>query len=98
MSYKTILVHCDVNPKLSQRLQVAVELAQRFGACLVGVHVQVPIDLPAFSAGACLKEDACSTAYDNARPNSEGSTATARYRGTVEEAAQVCAVSRKRSS
>ena len=51
MNYKTILVHCDVNPKLSQRLEVAVELAQRFGAYLVGVHVQVPIDVPAFSGG-----------------------------------------------
>lgn len=51
MNYKTILVHCDANPKLSQRLEVAVELAQRFGAYLVGVHVQVPIDIPAFSAG-----------------------------------------------
>ena len=51
MNYKTILVHCDVNPKLSQRLEVAVELAQRFGAYLVGVHVQVPIDFPAFSGG-----------------------------------------------
>ena len=51
MNYKTILVHCDVNPKLSQRLEVAVELAQRFGAYLVGVHVQVPIHIPAFSGG-----------------------------------------------
>ena len=38
-------------PKLSQRLAVAVELAQRFGANLVGIHVQVPIDVPAFSGG-----------------------------------------------
>jgi nucleotide-binding universal stress UspA family protein len=51
MNYKTILVHCDVNPKLSQRLEIAVELAHRFGAYLVGVHVQVPIDVPAFSGG-----------------------------------------------
>jgi nucleotide-binding universal stress UspA family protein len=51
MSYKTILVHCDPSPKLPQRLEVAVELAQRFGAYLVGVHVQAPIDIPAFSAG-----------------------------------------------
>lgn len=51
MNYKTILVHCDANPKLSQRLQVAVELAQRFGAYLVGVHVQVPMDVRALSGG-----------------------------------------------
>ena len=36
MSYKTILVHCDANPRLSQRLDVAVDLAQRFAAHLVG--------------------------------------------------------------
>jgi nucleotide-binding universal stress UspA family protein len=51
MNYKTIVVHCDGNSKLSQRLEVAVELAQRFSAYLVGVHVQVPIDVPAFSGG-----------------------------------------------
>ena len=43
MNYKTIVVHCDASPKLSQRLEVAVELAQRFSAYLAGVHVQVPI-------------------------------------------------------
>src|SRR4051812_44199409 len=51
MSYKTILVHCDANPRLSQRLDVAVDLAQRYGAHLVGAHMQAPIDIPAFSGG-----------------------------------------------
>jgi nucleotide-binding universal stress UspA family protein len=51
MSYKTILVHCDTNPRLSQRLAVAVDLAQRYGAHLVGAYVQAPIDIPAFSGG-----------------------------------------------
>src|SRR5262245_25453060 len=51
MNYKTILVHCDSDPKLSHRLEVAVELAERFGARLVGVHVQVPIQVPACSGG-----------------------------------------------
>jgi len=51
MNYKTILVHCDASSKLSQRLEVAVDLAQRFDAHLVGVHVQVPMQVPAFSAG-----------------------------------------------
>jgi nucleotide-binding universal stress UspA family protein len=51
MSYKTILVHCDASPRLSHRLEVAVDLALRFGAHLVGFHVQVPMEVPAFSAG-----------------------------------------------
>ena len=51
MSYKTILVHCDANPRLSQRLDVAVDLAQRYAAHLVGAHMQAPMDIPAFSGG-----------------------------------------------
>jgi nucleotide-binding universal stress UspA family protein len=51
MSFKTILVHCDASPKLSQRLDVAVDLAQRHDAHLVGVHVQAPFDFPAFTDG-----------------------------------------------
>jgi hypothetical protein len=42
MSYKTILVHCDANPRLSQRLAVAVDLAQRYGAHLVGARSTRP--------------------------------------------------------
>jgi nucleotide-binding universal stress UspA family protein len=49
MSFKTILVHCDASSKLSRRLDVPVDLSQRFGAHLVGVHVQAPIHIPAFS-------------------------------------------------
>ena len=57
MSYKTILVHCDASPKLSQRLDVAVELAQRHGAHLVGVYVQEPFDVPAFFDGTMPMDD-----------------------------------------
>ena len=52
MSYKTILVHCDADPKVSHRLTVAVDLAQRHGAYLAGVYIQEPFDLPAFFDGA----------------------------------------------
>jgi nucleotide-binding universal stress UspA family protein len=51
MNHRTILVHCDTSSKLPQRLEVAVELAQRFGAHLAGIHVQVPIDIPTLSTG-----------------------------------------------
>ena len=52
MSYKTVLVHCDGNPKVAHRLAVAVQLAQRHGAHLVGVHVQEPFNVPPFTEGS----------------------------------------------
>jgi nucleotide-binding universal stress UspA family protein len=51
MNYKTILVHCDASPRLPRRLEIAVDLALRFDAHLVGIHVQAPIEVPAFAAG-----------------------------------------------
>jgi nucleotide-binding universal stress UspA family protein len=51
VSYKTILVHCDANPKVSQRLAVAAELAQRHNAHLVGVHMRPPFEAPTFFDG-----------------------------------------------
>jgi nucleotide-binding universal stress UspA family protein len=57
MSYKTILVHCDASPRLPQRLDVAVGLAQRHGAHLVGAHLQAPMDTPAFAGGVMPMHD-----------------------------------------
>jgi nucleotide-binding universal stress UspA family protein len=57
MSYKTILVHCDASPRLAQRLDVAVELALRFGARLVGACIQQPFDVPAFFDGTLPTDD-----------------------------------------
>jgi nucleotide-binding universal stress UspA family protein len=57
MSYKTILVHCEAGPRLSRRLRVAVELARRFGARLVGSYVQQPFDIPAFFDGTMPTDD-----------------------------------------
>ena len=57
MSYKTVLVHCDASPKLALRLAVAADLAERFGAHLVGAYVQAPFDVPAFFDGAMPTED-----------------------------------------
>ena len=54
MSYRTVIVHCDDNPKTSHRLAVAVQLAQCHGAHLVGVHVQEPFNVPPFTEGARL--------------------------------------------
>jgi nucleotide-binding universal stress UspA family protein len=65
MSYKTVIVHCDGSPKTSHRLAVAVQLAQRHGAHLVGVHVQEPFNVPPFTEGA-IAMDELFTAYDAA--------------------------------
>ena len=57
MTYKTILVHCDADPKASHRLAIAVELAQRHGAHLVGLHVQEPFNTPAMFDGSIVMDD-----------------------------------------
>lgn len=51
MGYKTILVHCDADPKVAHRLGIAVELAKRHGAYLVGVHIQESFNAPAMFDG-----------------------------------------------
>jgi nucleotide-binding universal stress UspA family protein len=48
MSYRIILVHCDAAETVSHRLGVAAELAQRFAAHLVGLHVREPFERSAF--------------------------------------------------
>jgi nucleotide-binding universal stress UspA family protein len=51
MTYKTIVVHCDADKKVSNRLAVAAELADRFGSTLVAVHPRPPFEVPAFDVG-----------------------------------------------
>lgn len=51
MGYKTILVHCDADPKVAHRLGLAIGLAKRHGAYLVGVHIQEPFEAPAMFDG-----------------------------------------------
>jgi nucleotide-binding universal stress UspA family protein len=52
MGYQTILVHCDAGKKVSCHLDVAAELAGRFGSVFVGLHAQPPFETPAFAEGA----------------------------------------------
>lgn len=80
MGYKTILVHCDAAPNVGQRLVVAAEFAQRYGAHLVGVHARPPFEAPVFfeggmpmdslfasyEAGAKADAEAARTAFDKA--------------------------------
>lgn len=48
MIYKTILVHCDGGRSVAARLAVAVGLAERHQAHLVGLHARPPFQPPAF--------------------------------------------------
>jgi nucleotide-binding universal stress UspA family protein len=57
MSYKTILVHCDADPKHAHRMDVAAELAERYGAHLVGSYVQGSFNVAAFLHGAMPTDD-----------------------------------------
>lgn len=84
MSYKTILVHCDAASALPQRLGVAVKLAQRYRAHLVGLHVQAPIIVPAFSGGA-VPLDSLYVAYETAA-KVELDQAAAAFAGAVKDA------------
>src|SRR5262245_41984376 len=80
MTYKTILVDCDATPKVGHRVAVAVQLAKRHGAHLIGVHVRAPISPPvyvdgmvpmgslidAYEAAAKSEETAAASAFDAA--------------------------------
>lgn len=57
MTYKTILVHCDAAESVSNRLEVATDLAQRFDAHLVGLHVRRPFEPPVFFDGSFPMDD-----------------------------------------
>jgi nucleotide-binding universal stress UspA family protein len=57
MSYETILVHCDASKSVSHRLVVAADLAQGFGARLVGLHVRRPFEMPVFFDGGFAMDD-----------------------------------------
>ena len=76
MSYKTILVHCDAGKSVSHRLGVAAELAQRFGARLVGLHVRRPFDAPVYFNGS-LPMDDLFRIYDEGAKADEAAAAAA---------------------
>lgn len=59
MTYKTILVHVDNGKYCPARLNMAIDLARRFDAHLVGLHALTAVRLPAYAiaeAGATLLE------------------------------------------
>jgi nucleotide-binding universal stress UspA family protein len=49
MSYKTILVHVDAGDRWPAQLSIAVQLAQRFEAHLVGLYALSAVHMPGFT-------------------------------------------------
>lgn len=48
MSYKTILVHINSEKRCAARLEVAIQLAKKYDACLVGLHAFFPYAPPGY--------------------------------------------------
>ncbi|TAJ90851.1 universal stress protein [Reyranella sp.] len=75
MGYKTILVHCDAAPNVGQRLVVAAELAQRYGAHLVGVHARPPFEAPVFFEGGMPMDSLFASYEAGAKADAEAARA-----------------------
>lgn len=75
MGYKTILVHCDAAPNVGQRLVVAAELAQRYGAHLVGVHARSPFEAPVFFEGGMPMDSLFASYEAGAKADAEAARA-----------------------
>jgi len=57
MTYKTILVHCDEHPRAAARVKLAIDLARRHGAHLIGMAVVAPPYLPVDMMGGAASAD-----------------------------------------
>ncbi|WIM10502.1 universal stress protein [Enhydrobacter sp.] len=75
MAYKTILVHCDAGKTSAARIGVALDLAARFGAHVIGAYVRPRFEAPIFSDGS-LAVDALYQNYDASVKSDEAAAAT----------------------
>lgn len=83
MGYRTILVHCDVDKAVPHRLAIAADLAERFGAHLVGVHARPPFEAPVyFDAGGAFPMDDFFRAYE-ASVKANEATASAAFAAAI---------------
>jgi nucleotide-binding universal stress UspA family protein len=81
MGYKTILVHCDAGRRTAVRLKLACDLAGRFDAHMVGLHVRELFQAPAFTdAGPAM--DSLYRSYETA-VTAEEAMAAAAFRDAV---------------
>ena len=70
MTYKTLLVHVDNGKHCPARLDMAIRLARRFDAHLVGLHAMTAVRLPAYAiaeAGSTLIEAQSSVVREQER-------------------------------
>jgi nucleotide-binding universal stress UspA family protein len=74
VAYKTILVHCDPGRGTLARLKVGRDLAVRFDAHLVGLHVRRAFQSPAFADAGPAMEDLY-RAYEESVKADEATTA-----------------------
>ena len=82
MGYKTILVHCDAGKAVAKRLDVAVDLAKRFDAHLVGVHASPPFEAPMSFEGGGFPMDSFYRAYEDTATADEKVAAAAFEKAT----------------
>jgi nucleotide-binding universal stress UspA family protein len=81
MGYKTILVHCDAGRGTPVCLETALDLANRFGSHVIGLHVRQAFQAPAFTdAGPAM--ESLYRAYETAVKADEA-MATAAFRDAV---------------
>ena len=99
MSYKTILVHVDAGDRWPARLDVAIPLARRFDAHLVGLYALSALRIPAFvraEAGPALlaaqrmaEEQVKQAQALFARTTERAGLANAEWRASTDDAAAV---------
>ena len=101
MSYKTILAHVDASDRWTARLSIAVHLAQRFEAHLVGLHALSSIPLRSFVLPAAepgnelrtmVEAQALQQRTEYARITTQAGLSNAEWRASVEDAATVVAL------
>lgn len=89
MSYSAILTHVEVDPKADARLRLAVDLANQFGAALIGVGAEI-FEPPAAAGvvgyvdGATMVAEAQAVQDDLKRTEARFAEAAAAVRGGAE--------------
>jgi len=102
MSYKTILVHIDVGERWRARLNLAIQLVQRFDAHLIGLHALSALRIPGFTlpeAGPAVDEmrkrrqaEEVTARAEYERLIKQAGLTKAEWRSSPEDAAQVVAL------
>ena len=99
MTYKTLLLQCDGDKTVGRRVEIAAELAKRFGSHLIGLHVRAPFEPPmidetgfemapffeAYEEAAQADRDAASAAFAGATNRKDISSEWRTVDGLVDE-------------